>query len=96
MSYPSFLFMTEDEIHRSLEKTSYRSGFPGMNGRSWSRLGNFYDLVALYSKMTKEEFQAELRKSTTEEEASICYGALSMKYGPGIWLRDPVYRALFQ
>ena len=80
-NYPAFLLMTEDEIHRSLEKTSYRSGFPGMNGRSWSRLGNFYDLVALYKK-TKEEFYAELTKSTTEKEAFLCYQALSMKYGP--------------
>jgi len=81
-NYPAFLLMTEDEIHHSLEKTSYRSGFPGMNGRSWCRLGNFYDLVSLYFKKTKEEFQAELKKSITEEEAFICYGALSMKYGP--------------
>ena len=80
-NYPAFLLMTEDEIHRSLEKTSYRSGFPGMNGRSWSRLGNFHDLVNLYKK-NKEEFQAELRKSTTEKEAFLCYQALSMKYGP--------------
>ena len=81
-NYPAFLLMTEDEIHRSLEKTSYRSGFPGMNGRSWSRLGNFYDLLSLYSKKTQEEFLAELKKSTTEKEAFICYHALSMKYGP--------------
>ena len=79
-NYPAFLLMTEDEIHQSLEKTSYRSGFPGMNGRSWSRLGNFYDLVNLYKN--KEEFKSKLRKLTTEKEAFLCYQALSMKYGP--------------
>lgn len=79
-SYPEFLFMTIDEIHKYLEKTNYRYGFPGMNGRSWIRIGNIYNLVNLYYS---DDFESKLKEAKmTDENIFICKGALSMKYGP--------------
>ena len=82
-NYPNILLMTTEEINDSLNKTHYRSGFPGMNGRSWVRIGNFHDLVSQYLSMKNPvEFKKWLQKNgkMTEEESSICTNALSMKY----------------
>ena len=81
-TYPNYLLMTTEDIHSSLLNTSYRSGFPGMNGRSWSRIGTFYHLVSLYMTKTAENFKKHLQEKglATEEDSLICYQALSVKF----------------
>jgi hypothetical protein len=83
--YPNFLIMSLEEIDQSLKETNYRNGFPGMNGRSWVRIGNIYNLVSKYFLVEKngEEFKKWLKETgkMTDEDIQDCYGALTMKFG---------------
>jgi len=85
--YPNYLLMSIDEIHESLQKTNYRHGFPGMNGRSWSRLftsgvHNIYDLVKKYITLKDRERFIEWMEQmgTNEDDAFECYRALDWKF----------------
>ena len=65
-SLPNFMVMTLKQIDSCLEENKYRSGFPGMNGRAWTRIGTIYDLVAAYfsSRGDREHFMKWLQGET--------------------------------
>ena len=83
-NYPNILLLSTEAIHDGLLQSGYRSGFPGMNGRSWCRIGNIFTLIDKFVNMKKnpEQFIAWLKEQgrMTEENAIICMSALSMKY----------------
>ena len=83
-SYPNFVLWDVDTIHRSLEVNHYRYGFPGMNGRSWSRVGDIYNLVHNYIVYMNDYdgFRTWLYgNGVYDDDIAICYNALSMKFG---------------
>lgn len=85
-NYPCHLYMTTDDIHKSLlQNTNYGHGYPGMNRIAWVRVGDFYNLVSSYFSFGRDinGFKTWLQEvgKTTEEDAEKCYSALSQKYG---------------
>jgi len=81
--YPNFILWNIDTIHNSLEENHYRYGFPGMNGRSWVRVGNIYNLVHQYILYMNNYcgFRNWLSSmGACDEDIAICYNALSMKF----------------
>jgi hypothetical protein len=83
-SYPNFVLWDIDTIHRSLQANNYRYGFPGMNGRSWVRIGDIYNLVHHYIVYMNnyDGFRNWLTSNgVSDEDCAICYNALSMKFG---------------
>ena len=83
-SYPNFVLWDIDTIHRSLEMNNYRNGFPGMNVRSWVRVGDIYNLVHHYIVYMNDynSFRNWLHSNgVSDDNIAICYNALSMKFG---------------
>ena len=77
------MLLTLDQIDSCLKETKYRNGFPGMNGRAWTRIGSIYDLVNMYSVTDRSKFVEWLQEKgkTSEEDAELCFSSLYMKYG---------------
>ncbi len=82
-SYPNFVLWGVDIIHRSLESNHYRYGFLGMNGRSWSRVGDIYNFVhnyIVYMNVINGFRNWLYSNRVCNEDIDICYNALSMKF----------------
>lgn len=77
---------TIEELHNILEKTHYRSGFPGINGRAWTRLHDngirtIYDLCQKYYQGTGT-FEAWYQETTgvSDIDTEECVRALKTKF----------------